>query len=59
MGSYGSGRYYRGYVKTKVEDCHKVDANDYARWNYLGQAPIGAEPGGPGQAGKPDHAGPY
>ncbi len=36
MGGYGSGRYYRrGYVKTKVEDCHKVDANDFARWKFF------------------------
>jgi len=31
MGGYGSGQ--RGYLsKTTVEDCLKLDANDYARW---------------------------
>lgn len=35
MGGYGSGRYYPSYRKTKVEDCHKVDANDFAKWELF------------------------
>jgi hypothetical protein len=40
MGGYGSGRYYRGDTKAKVEDCRSIDANNLARWGYL-------HPGGP------------
>lgn len=35
MGGYGSGRYHGGCVKTKVEDCYKVDANDFAKWKFF------------------------
>jgi hypothetical protein len=35
MGGYGSGRYYRGRSRAKVEDCHKVDANDFAKWRLF------------------------
>jgi hypothetical protein len=35
MGGYGSGRYFRSHTKTKVEDCYKVDANNFARWELF------------------------
>jgi hypothetical protein len=36
MGGYGSGRHFRGgYVKKKVEECLKVDANDFTRWKLF------------------------
>lgn len=35
MGGYGSGQYYRGHVKGKVEDCLSIDANNFSRWGYF------------------------
>jgi hypothetical protein len=39
MGGYGSGRYL-GYTKTKVEDCHIIDANNYAKWKLFKPGPL-------------------
>ncbi len=35
MGGSGSGRFYHVQGKTRVEDCHNIDANDFARWKLF------------------------
>lgn len=37
MGGYGSGQYYRGHIKGKVEDVRSIDANNFSRWRYFKQ----------------------
>ena len=37
MGGYGSGGYYRGNAKGKVEDCRSIDANNFSKWQYFKQ----------------------